>query len=178
MGFDMSVSGPGDDDSLWINWLRNPFGLERWAELNYRYDKQRRGDKTEPPMTLWHACNDWNTKEPPSRLQFYETVMHYWETISKLPDAFFFFGAADFVYLIVPKLSQFKMKFAWSGSGFIDGMVVLDGGKYVGLPHIYFRDGFDLGDKWGKADYQRWFEELVEIADKAHNHGWDVTVSN
>lgn len=38
-----------------MNWLRNPFGLERWAYWNtYHEFRERPEDRT-----LWHVCNHW-----------------------------------------------------------------------------------------------------------------------
>ena len=77
-----------------MNWLRNPMGLERWAEANV-------GHLVNIPKgkTLWYVCNHWNYKKSSrvNRGLFKRVVDEYWKHIEHLERGAIVFSFPSFV---------------------------------------------------------------------------------
>jgi hypothetical protein len=75
-----------EDHVASLNWLRNPFGLEQWAEDNTMIGMFR-------PITLYDVINTWSYSDSKyvDRPLFLETVLYYWQHIKQLERGYFHF---------------------------------------------------------------------------------------
>lgn len=160
MSLDISVyypeGHPKSDISLSINWLRNPFGLERWAQDNTEL-------KSEP--NLYEVCNKWNYEKAINidRPLFKQVVDRYWEAIQKLELGYFFFDLPSFIQFVAPHYNVLPMETSIIGVDRVKGAIWR--GSILGIPMEHFRNPvFHMGP-CTLDDYKRWFGELVEIAE-------------
>ena len=132
MSLEISLRKKGEEDEIMsLNWLRNPFGLERWAAANTEKENVERG-------RLWYVCNHWNydkAKKIDTRV-FKEIIDKYWGVIRELREGCFgpqFARTKDKV-----KAMEYTLKFK--------SMEQL-------------RLGFIMQEEWGKHwDGKRWIK--------------------
>jgi len=160
MSLDISVSKDGEELAS-INWLRNPFGLEQWAERNV-------GDKVSHfGITLYDVCNNWAYDEAKNidRKLFKDIVDLYWEEIRRLERGYFFFNFQEYVGLI-PYYHGFPVE----KPTFRNITEIKDAiwkGDLYGIPQEYFHDDakFHMGSFYTLGQYQSWFKVLVDLAE-------------
>lgn len=63
MSLDISLYTNNNEEVASLNWLRNPFGLERWAAANVKGVPFHSNGITEPD--LYEICNKWTYDESP-----------------------------------------------------------------------------------------------------------------
>ena len=173
MSLDISVSKDGEELAS-INWLRNPFGLEQWAERNV-------GDKVSNfGITLYDVCNNWAYDEAKNvdRKLFKDIVDLYWEEIKRLEIGYFFFNFREFLNFI-PGLNGFPKDVPEFGSVLKISKAVWKGDLY-GIPQEYFYDNsrYHLGSNYSLRFYKSWFKELVDIAELLQDPETEFYCSN
>jgi hypothetical protein len=143
-----------DEEVMSLNWLRNPFGLERWAEANvceiYVSKEEER---------LRYVCNHWNydkSKEIDKQL-FEKVVDNYWAVIKNLEVGYFAFN--------LPEYRQFV-------EGMIGKNLKMKDYRYRNNPTEIvinmelFKGEFVFTDSKGLEGYKGWFRQLVAFAEK------------
>ena len=174
MSLDISVSKDGEELAS-INWLRNPFGLEQWAERNV-------GDKVSNfGITLYDVCNNWAYDEAKNvdRKLFKDIVDLYWDEIRRMERGYFFFNFQEYVGLI-PYYHGFPVeKPNWFDSIAEIKDAIWKGDLY-GIPQEYFCNDniFHLGIHFHLVAYQLWFKELVDIAELLQDPETEFYCSN
>lgn len=149
----MSLSNDEEDEVISLNWLRNPFGLERWAELNV-------GEKVNLPENerLWDVCNRWtyDKSNEIDRKLFKKVVDIYWSKIQNLQVGYFVFDLPGYRQMV-------------------EGPV---GMKLTRRYYEYRRDGADIAirmecfkrdlslDNPTLEKWKEWFHRLVVFAEK------------
>jgi hypothetical protein len=171
MSLDISVYNPETEQTIEMNWLRNPYGLCNWAESNYLYAKKR-----EPKKTLWYVINHWNYAKAPrvNRKLFLEAVMLYGSEIMALQKGYFWFDISSYIQFVQPYLHVFPQHDPLAKWGIGDGSLRIDGTVYhdkeIGIPMDYFANPcFHLSDKYrpnahALARYQKWYQQLIDFA--------------
>ncbi|AEG18684.1 hypothetical protein [Methanobacterium paludis] len=182
MSLDISLY-KGEDGIIAMNWFRNPFGLERWAEKNVG-DKVKIQDEEGNKVTLWDVCNKWCYKRAEvlnslipevkrrNRLLFKEVVDAYWSEIQKLDEGFFFFDLPTYDHFVGQHTSVFPNEWV---------LTVTFTEKEIVIPMDYFKNEvFNLGrvNKGGLQGYKDWFKELVDFADLLQNLDYTFEGSN
>lgn len=178
MSLDIDLEDEHGNEVASMNWLRNPFGLERWAEGNVGDKFKLYNSKTDERVNLWYVCNRWNYDKGNeinfgrdkdfNRILFKEVVDTYWEYLSKLKCGYFFFS--------VPLYQQFLgnkgFPLLFDNDGWIVGSWMKnDDIADIAVPMRYFEDNniVDLGSIACKdilQGYKDWFLELVNFAVK------------
>lgn len=176
VSYDITVTierGDGDDRHLSTNWLRNPYGLCRWAEDNvgeaYHFHDR----------PLWYVCNNWSYGDVDDlpRDRFHRVVTDYHDRIRGLDEGYFHFGLSSFIQFVAPNFGRLPT----DGFGRIEGAERLEGGDTIAIPMEHFgAPGFNVSAR--RADtmlghYQAWFGELVEIAERVRD-GEDVSITS
>lgn len=140
-----------------MNWLRNPFGLERWASDNVPLQLKK---------DLWYVCNHWNYEKSNriNRQLFLDVVMQYWAGIKKLKEGYFFFSLPSYRQFVEGKTQYLDTMIGWAFGG-----KRIKGEKYVenrlAIPMWQFNEQVvDLGGQYQLDDYKNWFKELVGFA--------------
>ena len=142
-----------DEEIMSLNWLRNPFGLERWAEDNlilYVGETAKLPEKKK----LWYVCNNWNyeNSDEIDRQLFKEVIDEYWMVLQKLEVGYFVFD--------LPEYRQF-----------VEG--VINGRKLEFENYRYQRDHTEIAIEMecfrnipSLHGYKEWFYRLVLFAEK------------
>ena len=167
MSLDLTLYDKNDEEVNWINWLRNPFGLERWAEANTKM-----ADKL--PLSLYEVCNKWNYDKSAEidRKLFKEIIDKYWEEVQKLERGYFFFDIASYRQFVEP-YNNLIPKNKWGN--YIDAKY--EDGE-IKIPMEYFEPKeFNLG-RVSLENYKKWFKELVVFAEELQNEEYRFTCSN
>jgi hypothetical protein len=157
------------EDIIEMNWLRNPFGLERWASDNANLEMKK---------DLWYVCNHWNYKKASrvNRGLFKSVVDKYWEVISNLTEGFFCFDLPAYRQFVEGK-TQFMVQEDWAFGQRIKGAKYE--GERLAIPMWQFTPQvIDLGGKNKLEDYQEWFRELVRFAELLQNENYRLYCSN
>ena len=185
MGLDIDVTNPETGESIDMNWLRNPYGLERWARANYLYVK-----KEEPTPDLWDVCNEWayDKAEQVDRPVFLQIVKRYGDVIMNLEHGYFWFDVSAYIQFIEPHLSVFPRHDPLEKLGIADGSLrIVDSvycNKEVGIPMEYFGDPcFHLSDKYRPTAhtlerYKEWYQQLINLAELLQVPGTTFYCSN
>ena|SRR5579872_3619649 len=167
MSLDISVSNATTEQAVELNWLRNPFGLERWARANYLYVK-----KEEPKPDLWGVINQWNydKAEQVDKPVFLEVVKRYGEVILHLEKGYFWFDITAYLDFIRPH----EALLPWKSFGLGENQRIA-GAVYqhltMGIPMEYLSSPvFGLSDEYrhdahSLARYQAWYQQLIDFAE-------------
>ena len=137
-----------DEEIMSLNWLRNPFGLERWAGDNV-------GEVINVPIRqrLGYVCNNWNYEKSNEidRQLFKEVVDGYWTALQKREVGYFVFD--------LPEYRQF-----------VEGDI---GRKLEFEDYGYRKDHTEIAIKMecfceypSLQEYKEWFYQLVLFAEK------------
>ena len=180
MSLDISLYDKDDDDIMSINWLRNPYGLERWAEASVFHVKL----DFESEATLWQVCNEnnYDKSEDIDRKRFQRVVWSYWEIIKNIETGFFFFRLGEFIQFIQPHYDRLPKR--ESAFGFVD----IEGYEYekpdrdrILIPMEHFKqDCFHLGIREDSVlqHYKNWFQELIQFAEYLQDESYTFHCSN
>jgi hypothetical protein len=163
MSLDISTHNEETGRSKDLNWLRNPYGLERWARANYIYARK----EEEPDPGLWDVCNCWNydKSEEVDRALFARVIKHYGETILALKFAYFWFNKNNYVHFIEPYKHLLPTTLEPSVQ------YSLWGEPHLGIPMRHFtHPAFNLSSIYYPnhhtlEHYQTWYRDLLEFAD-------------
>jgi hypothetical protein len=173
MSLDISLTDKCGDEIASLNWLRNPFGLERWAQHNVEYAVR---DAFHVTDRLWYVCNHWNYKhsEDVDRRRFKQVVDSYNMVIQQLEVGYFWFDASELIQFVFPHAAQFK------------GHWLDDGGQkhynqLLGIPqpqfcHFWFEPSAEK--HYTLEYYKHWFCELVDFADLLQDRENEFYCSN
>jgi len=178
MSLDISVYNPETEQTIEMNWLRNPYGLCSWAESNYLYAKKR-----EPKKTLWYVINHWNYAKSPkvNRKLFLAVVMLYGSEIMALEKGYFWFDVGSFMSFVLPHLDMMPTE-NFMGQIRIEDNVFHD--RQIGIPMDYFANPcFGLSDKYRPTAhmlvrYQEWYQQLIDFAKMLQEPGTQFYCSN
>lgn len=167
-----------------MNWLRNPFGLERWAEHNVGMDLVAEG-LVKKGRGLWYVCNNWAYSKASrvNRKLFKEIVDLYWERVQKLKEGYYCFDLQSFRQFVAPKLHLLPTKkVKYCDVEFVDGEKYVhfdDGHTLLAIPMRHFAGpGFNLGVDGSLDNMKAWFRELVDLADALQDKGNGFYCSN
>lgn len=184
MSLDITVHNPETDETKEMNWLRNPYGLERWARANYLYIK-----KEEPSPDLWDVCNQWNydKSDQVDRPVFLQVVKQYGEVIMNLEKGYFWFDEGAQRQFLEPHMDllpasteKVLMQFGVEATVRID----LWGKEHLGVPMCYFGSPvFGLSDKYRPTAhtlerYKEWYQQLIDLAEMLQIPGTTFYCSN
>ena len=161
MSLEISLRKKGDEEeAMSLNWLRNPFGLERWAEANVG-----KTDNSPENERLWHVLNNWNygkSKEIDKCL-FKEVVDGYWCIIRELEVGYFAFTLPMYRQFVEGKLRK-RLEFSdWC---------YRRGHTEIAIKMEFFEDVATLDG------YKEWFHRLVLFAEKLQEQGMEFYCSN
>lgn len=178
MSLDIELSNGNE-----LNWLRNPFGLERWARNNVEckittefisgtMKKDENGYKyidweTDHSWNLWDVTNNFcysgakylnekpiNTQKILRKL-FKIVVDAYWEEIQKLDKGYFYFDLPAYRQFVE---GQFE--------GIIEGSEYSRDYKYLKIPIEIYEKKYPERERKGLTGYKDWFKQLVIFADE------------
>lgn len=176
MSLDISLCNKDDDsDYVSMNWLRNPFGLERWAEDNFKYATKDFAIPVTLSASLWDVCNKWSydDSEHVDRALFKHVVDVYNIEIKQLKVGYFWFDIYSLMQFVVPDYSRFPKDPRWNrilGSHFHEDK--------LGIPQEYFGRVCG-GEKYcALSYYKKWFGELVEFAELLQDPAYVFYCSN
>ena len=138
-----------------MNWFRNPFGLERWADGNVGHLV-----KIPKGKTLWYVCNHWNYKESSriNRMLFKMVVDEYWKHVKQIEIGVIVFSFKSFVQNNHRELCMNEYEFRNDDRDIAVFMKPTD-------PH-----NLDY--------YKAWFKQLVDFADKLQDPKMKFLCSN
>ena len=173
MSLDINLTLNGETIAA-MNWLRNPYGLERWAHGNLTHLMSFRS--ADLPMDLWQVCNEWNYGKSAQidRPMFKRVIDAYWQVIQRLDHAYFWFDAQSYQQFTQRAPCEHHV----DGPHFdkhpqqIEGMVTHgnEQKERIGLPMEPFKES--VYAVWRREyptlleQYQAWFAELVLFAEK------------
>ena len=132
-----------------LNWLRNPFGLEQWAESNV-------GEK--PDMlgkpTLYYVCNNWCYDESDNidRKWFKRVVDRYWSEIRELKVGYFVFDLPEYRQFVEGKLKR-ELDY------FTEDFEYREDNTEIAIRMDCFDEAKSLDG------YKEWFQQLVMFAE-------------
>ena len=177
MSLDISLCDTDGDDIKSMNWLRNPFGLEQWAQGNFEYITKE--CVIILPFTLWDVCNQWNYEKSSEvdRPLFKFVVDVYAGVLKQLETGYFWFDIYGANQYIIPKAHSLPFETMYGVSS-IKGRVYHK--DSMGIPQKYCKNLFDFGSRnahtleW----YNDWFNQLVEFAELLQNTEYDFYCSN
>lgn len=180
---------------MWMNWLRNPFGLCNWAQDNvshvlgtefdksfylgdFPHLKDLESGKTE--SNLHYVINHWNydKSDEVDRKLFKDVVDEYWKIIEKFERGYFFFDLSSYVQFVEPNKSSFPLRDSpFDNRTYIES-IFYDKRIRMAIPMEYFKPAcFNLGE-CGLEDYKKWFKKLVEFAELLQNPQYKFYCSN
>lgn len=189
MSLDISIRHRETGDSRDMNWLRNPFGLEHWAEANYRYATRKEAASALPTGSLWHVINDhaYDDSERVERSLFLTVVKTYVDVLNDLERGYFWFDVSGYKQFVQPHVDLMpEYPIRWNGVS-IGGYHIKDEINFeqqVGLPMEYFgHPAFELSNRYRPdahtlARYKAWFAELVEFAELLQDSAYEYHCSN
>lgn len=171
MSLNISLIGKETKEEVMsLNWLRNPFGLERWAESNV-------GDivdivvgtymELHEEQTLHYVCNHWCYDESDNidRGQFKWIVDKYWDKIQELEVGYFVFDLPEYRQFVEGKLkreldhSVGDFEYRKDNTEIAIKMELFEGTK-----------SFD--------EYKQWFQQLVLFAERLQDADVEFDCSN
>jgi len=156
----MSLSDRTGPEVASIGWLRNPFGLEPWAESAIL-------DRGIVPTDLLSTRRRRlvDTSITGRYQDFKEVVDLYWNVIASLESSFFAFDVGSYIQFVQPYLDLFPQD---------DTLGVKRVTKshykhhHIFIPMEYFGVSVFSIKRYGSmtllGQYKQWFEELVEFA--------------
>ncbi len=160
MSLDIDVRNTRTDESMDMNWLRNPYGLEYWARTNYLYVT-----KEEQPeeKSLWYVINNWNydKSEQVDKSLFLEVVKQHGDIILSLERGYFWFTESAFRQFVQPHWDVLSM--------FAKDIITYQDLQGINMEYFGHPD-FHLSDKYRPhahtlARYQDWYRELIKFAE-------------
>ena len=163
MSLDISlIDKKTSEEVMSLNWFRNPFGLERWAESNV-------GEKTDmlEESRLWYVCNHWCYGESNNidRKLFKQVVDEYWAKIQEIELGCFVFDLPEYRQFVEGKLK--------SGLDYFEGdFRYQEDNTKIAIRMDYFDDVKSLDE------YKEWFQELVLFAERLQDADVEFDCSN
>lgn len=156
-----------------LNWFRNPFGLERWAEANTGLGKTQEVD-------LWDVCNNYAYgKAEVDRPLFLETVQAYHDAVQALEEGYFYFSLPEYRQFVEPNRPYFTIEERPHFAGLPprimgeryseDGRLMIPVWQFANVPHH------------GPASldhYKAWMGRLLEFAQLLQNPATRFYCSN
>ena len=161
MGFDMSLSYAGGRMSM--NWLRNPFGLPIWIEYNVQ-----RPDTDLPSLST--ICNMWTYKESDNidRKMFLKVVLSYKTGLEELQSGFFYFNFKEYRQFVEPNAHLMEKEVGFWGTD-IKGLKFTKDEQtnrdLVKIPMDVYKMKYPISYS-NISYYKKWFQELVDFAEK------------
>lgn len=145
-----------------LNWLRNPFGLERWAESNV-------GEKTDMvgKPTLYYVCNNWYYDESGNidRKWFKRVMDRYWTKIQEIEFGYFVFNLSEYRQFVEGKLKR--------------GLDYFEGDFRYQKDNTEIAIRMDCFDEAKSLDeYKGWFQQLVLFAERLQDADVEFDCSN
>lgn len=177
MSLDIALYDNDDNCIAEMNWLRNPFGLCKWAEDNCHYVWNSVPVENE---RLWYVCNNWayDKSNEVDRIQFKKVVDRYWYTLQTLETTYYFFDLPSYRQFIEGKLDHLPTKML----AFVETLSI-EGSKYDNqqrllIPVDLFKSPiFHLG-KVSSEKQKAWMLELVKFAELLQNESNRFYCSN
>ena len=170
MGLDLHLYDKDDDEVMWVNWLRNPFGLCNWVEDNLTELGYN------PETSLYYVCNHWAYKEDGAdRPLFQKVVNEYWRRVEDLEQGYFFFSLSSYRQFVEGKTGLMIMEEGIAGPRIKGEKYAKDGSLMIPMwqfSHPEFRlSGPDL------QDYKDWMKRLVKFAELLQNEEYTFSCS-
>lgn len=159
MGLDIYLYDADDKEVMSMNWLRNPFGLCRWAEDNIELDC------LPSDTTLWYVCNHWSYSNGNNidRKLFLDVVKAYKEAIDKLTTSYFYFNVSSYQQFVEPlRLAEPYQVGGHVVSHRVPNAIFKEG--MIGIPVDQYGHRFNLGSCCTTKAYKKWFNKLHEFA--------------
>ena len=163
-----------------MNWLRNPFGLERWAEGNFKYATKGFAIPVTLSASLWDVCNKWSYDDSSNvdRPLFKFVVDIYNSVIQKLEIGYYWFGVSEFMQFVLPHVDVLPAAPFGGDCYRIKGNIFY--ADKVGIPQEYWVHIWPKNEvrlcKLGH--YKMWFTELVEFAELLQDPAYVFYCSN
>ena len=163
MSLDISlIDEETGEEIISLNWLRNPFGLERWAESNV-------GEKLNVPgnKALWFVCNYWcyDGSDNIDRVRFKEVVDSYWAKVQEIEFGYFIFDLPEYRQFVEGKLKQ--------GLDYSEGdFRYQKDNTEIAIRMTCFNDVKSLDE------YKGWFQQLVQFAERLQDTNVEFECSN
>lgn len=170
MSLDISLS-KNEEEVISMNWLRNPFGLERWASdntnLNFKKD-------------LWYVCNHWNYDKSSrvNRQMFQEVVLQYWEVVKELKDGYFYFDLPAYQQFVEPNKKYMELNFNNLGIKGERYNTDKQDDRRLAIPMWQFKHPEFHLQNCSLEYYKNWFNELVEFAELLQDKSYAFYCSN
>lgn len=171
MSLSMNVYNPRTKEYLEISWLRNPYGLCRWAQDNYLFAAE-----TSPAdeCSLDYVCNTWSYKQSAfvDRKRFLDVVRNYARVLLDLDRGFFFFSEEEVKVFLEPHTLDISAitTFRCNGRLGIDQ-------KHFSNP--CFSLNFISDDTRHTLEhYQQWYVRLISMARMLQNPETEFYCSN
>jgi len=178
-----------DEEIMWMNWLRNPFGLEMWAQCNFDESK----NKFEVEQSLYYVCNHWSyeslrsscfaslTKDDSNdvdRKLFHSVVTDYWSVIQTLESSYFGFPLSSYIQFIQPNYHHFPKEKLFTGDEYIKDSKYSEDDTMLLIPVKYFQHRDFCLSEASTQRYKKWFYELVQFAEKLQDKSLRFECSN
>ena len=164
MSLEISLRKKGEGGVIMsLNWLRNPFGLEQWAESNTEIENTEI-ENTEHER-LRYVCNHWNydkAKEIDKKL-FKEVVDKYWAIIREVEVGRFVFDLPEYRQFVEGPIGK-KLKYG--------DYKYRNGHTEIAIKMELFKDVLSLDG------YKEWFLKLVVFAEKLQEEDIEFYCSN
>lgn len=180
MGLDIYLNDrKTGEEVMWLNWLRNPFGLCNWAQ-----DTVHEFILPPPRERLWYVINHWSYAKSKNvnRGKFLEVVNWYFSKIRLLDSGYFFFDLPSYIQFIQGKIDKLPQENVFPG---VERIV---GSKYslndrLMIPMDYLERVCDLRRESEMSvtllqHYKGWFARLVEFAESLQNPKYSFYCSN
>lgn len=173
MSLDMYLFDDDDGEVMWLNWLRNSFGLIYWAEDNTGLGKEK------DTLSLWDVCNQWSYDEGENiaRKLFQDVVLTYWEKVKNLKQSYFFFRLSAYRQFVEGKQRHMPHEDFLGGTRIIGEKYANDGRLMIPVEH-FSHPTFHLSGECSTERYKEWFRQLVEFAEKLQDESLRFYCSN
>ncbi len=157
-----------------MNWLRNPYGLCRWAEDNIDIIEGASSDV----VNLHFVCNNWaySKGKDIDRKLFKQVIDTYWEKIQKLERGYYAFDLASYMSFVQPRFELFPHTVIFGQLSIEEAKFLPD--RRLAIPMEYFNKPiFNLGH-CSLENYKNWFKELVDFAELLQDEDNEFDCSN
>ena len=172
MGLDIDLCDSDGHPICSINWLRNPFGLQRAVEDNLK----KLGDAriADGKMTLYQVCNKWSYKESENvdRAVFLETVKTYYDAFNALEDVRLHFNLMEYCQFVQPRFDRLKKSYTGM---WIDGYKIEADGR-MSLPTSV--SNALINQDCSFQFYKTWLGQLYDLAVKLQDPSTRVYCEN
>ncbi|MEN6552765.1 MAG: hypothetical protein ABFC34_07755 [Methanobacterium sp.] len=186
MSLDIELSRNGEEIRE-MNWLRNPFGLERWAECNVgskrttiyqSYNVIKHTNTTPSIYTIdWNNLVEWNLWDVCNKFCYHGSdILNLGEIYIRKSYRELFKAVVDDYWKVIKRLDEGYFFFDLPAyRQLIEGKFPIGvqreefeytkDREYLRIPiEVYYEHVGDLNCST-LQDYQDWFKELVEFAD-------------